>query len=169
MTTIAELLELQADFMKVLDIDQTSFTHGQNWTYLDAAIKGMASEAGEVLQETNFVTRPWDKTPFESRVNSICFESIDILFYLLEAFVLLGLDHEDVAEKYRKKMIYNLSRILRKIPNIESYWDAYRTKAAGPHLTSAVAGFDLLISLGAITTETNLLDWINSQTAPEKG
>ncbi len=167
-TMTSDLMTLQAAFMTVLGIDDKAFLAHQDWKYLDSAIKGLCSEAGEVLQETNFLTRTWDTTEFNKRVNSIVFESLDVYFYLLEVFILLGLSPEEIAAKYQTKLIYNLARVLKKIPNVADDWKSWKLHDGTPIRAKAAAAFELLESLGVTPPVTNFAEWLDKQTAPER-
>lgn len=82
--------------------------------YLEAA-SGIVCEAAEVLELTTKMTRPWKATVLaeqKDRYEAIVEEVIDVLLYSVELLVHLGLDSEDIAKAYNRKVGIVMARII---------------------------------------------------------
>lgn len=77
---------------------------------LRSAAIGLSCEAAEILDELNKANRPWKPRAVDPA--HIKGELIDVLFYFLEIALLLGLDEKTILDEYRKKLAFNLARIV---------------------------------------------------------
>ena len=92
----------QASLMRAFDVPDTREA-------LVNAVLGLIEESVEVLRELRKgSTLPWRQGSADSAL--IFEESIDVLFFLLEVWILLGKGSLDVAEQYREKWLRNLAR-----------------------------------------------------------
>lgn len=72
----------------------------------------MAGEVHEALAELTTDTKPWKQgIPPEDRRNRVTGEVVDVMFFLLEAFVLLGFNGQDVWDLYQAKLLRNVERL----------------------------------------------------------
>jgi len=72
---------------------------------------------GETFELVKFfgdLTKPW-KRQKEIYLPDVKEEAIDCLFFVLQAFVLLGMDSEEVMRTYEKKHSVNFHRIQAKL------------------------------------------------------
>jgi len=114
------ILEFQEKFIAVLGL-KSSRGNADPVELLAAAI-GVAVEGSEVLNELNKFTRPWKQTEGEDpqaltprTKAAVIEESIDVLFYIAEIFVLFDISQDDVEREYKRKLVKNLGRVLSKI------------------------------------------------------
>lgn len=81
---------------------------------LDDAAKGLVLESSEILNELTIRSKPWKLAKLQPQelAANISMELIDVLFYLLEVSVLLGLTQEDIIDLYMTKLNSNLKRVI---------------------------------------------------------
>jgi NTP pyrophosphatase (non-canonical NTP hydrolase) len=108
-----EMMQLQTRLMDDLGIK----LHRQKGVdvyhpHFVAACIGLASEAIEVLDEINVVTRPWAEKPEAEVQDAIAKEAIDAFFYLLEIFIMLGIGPHRIYRLYEAKWKKNMARSL---------------------------------------------------------
>lgn len=120
-STLDKLLALQRDFMDVLGIPREAVASLDDKRVVGAAL-GLASEAGEVCQELNVGTRVWADAPFDTKRALLGMEAIDIFFYLLELFLLLGFTQEAIVGLYVNKLDRNLERVL-EFGEVNEQWE----------------------------------------------
>lgn len=139
---LSRLLEMQQQLMKVLGVETKEEAEGALPLsgLLEAAI-GLSVESAEVLDEMNKATRPWK--PRKVSQEHIVEESIDVLFYLLEIFTLLGMSDTAVLMNYRIKYFYNLARVLSSFTQNERE-DAIRNMK---NITLVSSNLDVAINL----------------------
>jgi len=75
------------------------------------ALIGITVESAEVLDELTKVSRTWKSS--QDAQQNVKEELIDVYFYLLESFVLLGVTPDDMQKMYLEKYYWNLVRIAR--------------------------------------------------------
>jgi len=78
-------------------------------SFMNAFI-GITVESAEVLDEVAKLSRTW-KSP-EDTLQNIKEELIDVYFYLLESFMLIGATPEDIYTLYLEKYYWNMARII---------------------------------------------------------
>lgn len=106
-----KLMAQQSAFMAELNVPTAAQIEGApvvSDALYDAAV-GMVCEAGEVLADLRSRNRPWKAGP---DVNHVIEETIDVFFYLMEAWLILGLSASDVRAAYWSKLVKNYDRIL---------------------------------------------------------
>lgn len=94
------LVQKQTELMKAFGIDFASLET------LKSAAMGLVCEAAEVLDNLNDATRPWTTI----NLAEVQKEAVDVLFYLMEIFILMGWSASDVMVAYEKKHRLNLVR-----------------------------------------------------------
>lgn len=99
--------KIMATFGVTMNVNDPNFAK-----HLQAATIGVVVEGGEVAAEMNRVTRPWKSKSLEDVLPQLLEESIDVLFYLLEIWDMLGLDKYNIASLYNQKWETNLRRVL---------------------------------------------------------
>lgn len=111
--TINDLLVLQAELMVALGIDpqsgEISAGGKPSQTELGAAI-GITVESAEILEAMDKAGRKW-KEKGGSLCDDVQEELADVLFFVLELMVLLGLNGEQMAQLYLQKYKKNLIRL----------------------------------------------------------
>lgn len=110
--SIAEFQALQKKFMEVLGIS-TEPQDGGNLlqsSALDDASKGLLLEASEILNELTIKSKPWKSKHPDELYGDIALELIDVIFYVLEIAIILGLDAHDIEDLYVLKLRKNLTR-----------------------------------------------------------
>lgn len=110
MTTLESLTNRQEQMMRALGIDATSVD--MMHPLLRDAVVCMMIESGEVVSELSNMNKPWkngDPKIANSRVRE---ELIDVLFYLLEIWILIGMSPEEVDASYSAKWKKNMERII---------------------------------------------------------
>ena len=133
---IRSLLTMQRRFMDVLGIhDNDDFRVNELLSspeFLSAAI-GAVSEATEVIDVLNTRARPWLETGSDVRIKQdLVEEIIDVQFYLLELYNILGLTDEDVSAQYIRKLMINMCRFFEKAVShdrrLELLTEAYKSQ-----------------------------------------
>lgn len=109
-----ELLERQRELMYRLGIDPTKGelvdTGRPSESEVGAAI-GIVTEAAEVLDAMDRTKRGWTKYD-KAKVDHVKEEMTDVLFFILELAILLGLSGEDLGRLYIEKYNYNMKRLM---------------------------------------------------------
>jgi NTP pyrophosphatase (non-canonical NTP hydrolase) len=107
---LSRIFQKQDELMQVLGVQ----TRPENMDIyrgdIIVACMGMASEAGEVLSEVNVLTRPWARKPDAEAKQALAEEAIDVFFYFIELFILLGLTPSDIVRLYNAKWERNMER-----------------------------------------------------------
>lgn len=107
------LLSRQRLFMQVLGIDPASGTMNEtdvpSKEELGAAI-GIVKEASEILEAMDNANRIW-KVKDVSPSSEVKEELIDVVFFVLELAILLGLSGDDLVKLYNDKYRKNLKRL----------------------------------------------------------
>jgi hypothetical protein len=115
------LMAQQSAFMADLNVPTAAEIVGEpvlSDALYDAAV-GVVCEAGEVLADLRSRNRPWKDGPNAEHVIE---EMIDVFFYLMEAWLIMGLSASDVSAAYQSKLAKNYGRILaaKRTPNAHS-------------------------------------------------
>lgn len=112
------MIEAQRDFMDIVGIRPNSEIGNQTVLGSEefrSASVGLVSEAVEILNMHNTKSRPWKSAEeFEEKFAHTKEELIDVMFYALEMFNILGMDAQDVVNEYVRKYSINCARILQK-------------------------------------------------------
>jgi NTP pyrophosphatase (non-canonical NTP hydrolase) len=107
------LLARQKMFMRVLNIDPDGGTllneDVPSRDEIGAAI-GVSTEAAEILELINKANRVWKTKEFNT-ATEMKEELIDVVFFILELAIFLGLTGEDLLKLYDHKYRKNLIRI----------------------------------------------------------
>lgn len=112
MDDLSEIFSMQDMLMRTLGMTiRSELTDADLYTGdVLVACMGMASEAGEVLSEVNVLTRPWARKPTAEAKQALAEEAIDVFFFFVELFILLGLTPSDVMSIYGRKWKHNMER-----------------------------------------------------------
>jgi len=159
------ILNMQADLVKALGMKSKPGAIVP-LEFLSAAI-GLSVEAAEVLDELNRFTRPWKRDLAHqdpslelkkeeldtTTLFAIEEETIDVLFYTLEIFYLLGMTPENIESEYKRKYVKNLARILDKTDKKEREDAIVGAKMNVFGRTQACLALKLLVDLGLEITE----------------
>lgn len=115
--TIQRLFDLQKVLMVFLGVedDQTGHQHFSENT--KAAVIGMVSESVEVLDEMSNATKPWKQKPFDIHMKSVREEMADVMFYFIEAMILLNIDWADFVKAFERKQTIVLARTITNLTN----------------------------------------------------
>lgn len=108
---LAALLKESRKLMAVIGVEVDPSVSAYT-SHLNAAIMGLMIEAGEVGDEINTVTRPWNRKPLETVRVKMIEETIDALFYLLEIWNLLGVTDDEVQFQFEVKLATNFKRVV---------------------------------------------------------
>jgi uncharacterized protein YabN with tetrapyrrole methylase and pyrophosphatase domain len=111
---LASLVRDQTRFMELLGIPQKD----EGAEYLNdpvfkAAVDGVVTESAEVLSAMSVLTKPWKQKSIEAIRADVLEESVDVLFMLLEVFILARVSPDELVKMYRTKLRKNLDRIAR--------------------------------------------------------
>lgn len=110
------LLHKQRILMEALDIGPNSGTLvslGKASQGELGAVVGIVLEASEVLGEIEKANRKWK--PSDIVVSAVKEELIDVVFFILELSVLLGLSGDDLTMIYEAKLKKNMRRLYRAV------------------------------------------------------
>ncbi len=78
----------------------------------------LVGEANEALENFQDLTKPWKRNT-NVDLPAVQGEAIDVLFFLLQWFVLLGMTSDDILKMYKEKSIVNFERIMKKMRSIQ--------------------------------------------------
>jgi dimeric dUTPase (all-alpha-NTP-PPase superfamily) len=112
-TELETMLNLQRMLMSACEIDKLPVDIA--FWVTGTALVGEANEALENFQD---LTKPWKRN---TTVNlpAVQEEAIDVLFFLLQWFVLLGMTSDDILKMYKDKSTVNFQRIMEKMRKIQ--------------------------------------------------
>lgn len=77
-------------------------------------VSALQMEAGELIAFFGDLTKPW-KAQKAVHLPAVKEEAIDILHFLLQVFIMLGMDADEVVATYMRKNSVNFSRIQAKL------------------------------------------------------
>lgn len=77
-------------------------------------VSALQMEAGELIAFFGDLTKPW-KAQKAVHLPAVKEEAIDVLHFLLQVFILLGMDADEVVDTYMRKNRVNFSRIQAKL------------------------------------------------------
>lgn len=109
-TTLAELMEMQRGLMDILGLPRSV---PLNSPHVREALLMLVEEVGETYRELPSISKPWRPQDNMTRTR-VEAESVDLLFFVLELFCLLGLSANDVSSIYQRKQEELRLRIRRK-------------------------------------------------------
>lgn len=114
LTAVVDLQNLQKQFMEVLGIDPNPVDESDILTSvtIQDASQGLVLEAAEILNELTILSKSWKHKENSAIHVDMTLELVDVLFYVLELSVLLGMTADDLASLYVTKMKRNLGRII---------------------------------------------------------
>lgn len=96
-----------------------------------------AGEVHEALEPLTNATKPWKVSePTQQIRDHVIEETVDVLFFLVEAWLLAGLTYTDIASQYEAKYQANLKRIVAKKVNAEELDKHIQSLPAVKPLTS---------------------------------
>ena len=111
-----ELLELQRKLFDFYKSKRRWYREADCNEMLKTFVIALADESFEMLHLLNW--KPW-KNEKELDIDALKEEAIDALHFLLQIFILLGMDAEEVKKVYKKKLQINYER-QNKHPDYES-------------------------------------------------
>jgi len=106
-----DLIELQSQMMRALGIEWQA--NSLPLDLIREAAIGANVEAAEVLDPLNKANRPWKPRTLDK--DHVQEEIVDIMFYVLELFVLFGMSWEDVIKAYKSKIAINCARVIEAL------------------------------------------------------
>lgn len=111
MNTLDSHMELQKKLMDVVGASATNEESVKNLLIVTALC--IIDEALEVVEFAKDSTKPWKKPEFNQL--SIKEEIIDVYFFVLQLFVLMGMNENEIDAMYRFKNQKNFERIKAKV------------------------------------------------------
>lgn len=112
-TELETMLNLQRMFMGACEIEKLPVDIA--FWVTGTALVGEANEALENFQD---LTKPWKRNTTVD-LPAVQGEAIDVLFFLLQWFVLLGMTSDDILRMYKEKSTVNFERIMKKMRSIQ--------------------------------------------------
>lgn len=112
-TELETMLNLQRMLMSACEIEKLPVDIA--FWVTGTALVGEANEALENFQD---LTKPWKRNTTVD-LPAVQGEAIDVLFFLLQWFVLLGMASDDVLRMYKEKSTVNFERIMKKMRSIQ--------------------------------------------------
>lgn len=113
---LAEMLDLQLGFRHQCRADGIP-----NDEFLYITLNNIIGEANESAAYYGSITKPWKKN-LELPLEEVQEELVDILHFLLQAFIILDMDADDIVELYRIKNRINHRRVKAKREEAEGVW-----------------------------------------------
>lgn len=108
LSELHELMSLQRQLMERMKVGILSAN--RTVEILDATL-GVTEEAVEIVRELRNHMMPWRIHKVVASSDHVFAESIDVLFYLLELWILWEKTPEDIIAAYKFKWTTNLKRI----------------------------------------------------------
>lgn len=108
--TLPMLMKMQRQLMDLLGLPKAV---SLNSPHIREALLMLVEEIGETYRELPSISKPWRPQDGMARTR-VEEESVDLLFFVLELFNLLGLSAEDVSSIYQKKQEELKLRIRQK-------------------------------------------------------
>lgn len=127
---LMDILKLQQRLMAILEVPLDTIEDPLDRNII-GAILGLSSEVGELSQTVNVESRKWADASPETIRRELGKESIDVLFYLIELFILLGFDANDITTLYREKHAINCVRVVKSVSEWQRAELLMQVKAAG--------------------------------------
>lgn len=112
---VSEFLDRQRKLMSVLGIRSDTVTLSELLTDLrvDDAARGLILESSEIMNELAIRSKPWKSKPLDVTRSNIIEELTDVLFYVLEMAILLGMDANSINDLYLTKLRKNVIRVIQ--------------------------------------------------------
>lgn len=107
----SELFNQQFWLMKRLGFPRNDLTYDE---IVEEVVHCVGSEAAEMAAPFLVKTKPWKKEEYIDSEH-LFEESIDVLHFLLELWILLGVTPQQVADEYKTKNAKNRERISEKL------------------------------------------------------
>ena len=104
---LEELLDLQKDLFLFYKSIRRWYREADCNEMLKTFVIALADEAFEMLHLLNW--KPW-KNKKELDIDALKEEAIDALHFLLQIFILLGMDAEEIIATYKRKLKENYNR-----------------------------------------------------------
>ena len=104
---LEELLSFQKDLFLFYKSIRRWYREADCNEMLKTFVIALADEAFEMLHLLNW--KPW-KNEKELDIDALEEEAIDALHFLLQIFILLGMDAEEIIETYKRKLKENYKR-----------------------------------------------------------
>lgn len=104
--TLVEMFGQQLELMKKLGVNvgaQPPHLKRFSMEVINAVL-GICSESGEVADELTHGTKPWKSSRFDEVKLSLIEESVDVLFFLMEVWILMGMTPSDIQKLYSEKV-----------------------------------------------------------------
>lgn len=106
------LLNLQRGLMLSLGFTEPLQTDIMSDPVFKDVLIMLAGEVQEALAPITVSTKPWKQVNPDIRRADCIDEVVDCLFFLLEAFLLIGLTPDEIMTRYIDKWKYNMSKRL---------------------------------------------------------
>ena len=107
MSKLQDLFEMQSKLMELLGVDSGI---GYNTPLFKDILICMAGETHEALAHLANSTKPWKQKEYDIEAE-VKEEVVDVLFFLLEAWLIAGWKAEELFEGYEKKYQKNIKRL----------------------------------------------------------
>lgn len=107
--SLEDLFDAQRQLMEVLGVD-TSGVDLENSLQFRDIVAGIMLEGAEAHNLLATSTKPWKKGLFAQRQDEFKEELVDVLFLLMEACILLGMEPKDIYAIYASKWERNMRR-----------------------------------------------------------
>jgi len=104
---LEELLDLQKNLFLFYKSIRRWYREADCNEMLKTFVIALADEAFEMLHLLNW--KPW-KNEKELDIDALKKEAIDALHFLLQIFILLGMNAEEITEAYKRKLKENYER-----------------------------------------------------------
>lgn len=109
---LSQMFKEQSSLMDVLGVDRSESVPFSE--AVKEAVLGVISEGGECADVLLISTKPWKQVPVTTQRRQLVEELIDVWFFIMEAFILLGLSPSDLYFGYKRKVKQLYARIKRR-------------------------------------------------------
>ena len=112
MDKLEVMLRIQAKSQRERGFNFDKMTEQERATYIKTQALHLHTELGEFLRELPFF-KEWKKYPAELQVNNKKSreELIDVLHFMLNICIAMGLSDEDIFQEYCNKAVINSNRL----------------------------------------------------------
>lgn len=112
---LSQMMVRQLELMDQLGIDKWEGTYE---ALVEEIVHAIACEANEMVAPFIVKTKPW-KQVNKLDMNHIIEESIDVMHFLMEFWLLVGMTPDEVLNEYKLKAAINEQRIKQKMAKVE--------------------------------------------------
>lgn len=105
---LGEILDLQRALMHECRADELA-----NDELLYVTLGNIIGEASEAAEWFGDITKPWKKS-LVMPLEEVQMELVDVLHFLMQAFIIVGMDASEILELYRIKNRINFRRVKEK-------------------------------------------------------